>query len=189
MADGSKDIRLYCQQLETIHLGSSFFDVAIMWHSLEHMSNPSATLGEVARILTPGGLLVVAVPNFDSSQRRLFGAHWFHLDVARHTHHFGVQPLLNSLRAKGFRILSTTTFCFEQNPYAFVQSCLNALTPRTMADALYSSLKVQQNAVLRPSLLGWLGLAFLISPLALAEYLVSGILGVGATIGIRAERL
>ena len=186
--DISQSIRLYRQHLEAVHFESRFFDVVVMWHALEHMSDPAAILAESARILRPGGLLALAVPNFDSFQRRLFGAHWFHLDLPRHTHHFGRQTILSSLRETGFRILSTTTFCLEQNPYGFVQSCLNALVPCAIPNTFYSLLKARHNAVLTPSFMVWLGLAFLISPLALAEYLASGILGAGATISMYAER-
>lgn len=185
--DGSQHISLYRQPLETIHFERGLFDAVVMWHALEHMRDPAATLREIARILRTGGLLVLAVPNFDSFQRWLFGARWFHLDLPRHTHHFGVQTLLNSLRENGFRVLSRTTFCLEQNPYGFIQSCLNTLVPRAPPNALYSLLKDPQDAAPKPSAIAWIGLALFISPLALAEYLASGMFGVGATIAMCAE--
>src|SRR5262249_20486799 len=35
----------------------------IFWHSLEHLRQPAEALSHAARLLVPGGLLVVAVPN------------------------------------------------------------------------------------------------------------------------------
>ena len=44
------------------------FDCVIFWHVLEHLRDPAAALRRSARLLTPGGLLVVAVPNLASWQ-------------------------------------------------------------------------------------------------------------------------
>ncbi|HEY8502371.1 MAG TPA: class I SAM-dependent methyltransferase, partial [Solirubrobacterales bacterium] len=50
----------------------------VFWHSLEHLPAPGAALDHAARHLQPGGLLLVAVPNSDSLQARVFGNRWFH---------------------------------------------------------------------------------------------------------------
>ncbi|HWA54052.1 MAG TPA: class I SAM-dependent methyltransferase, partial [Solirubrobacterales bacterium] len=49
------------------------FDAILFNHSLEHVGDPAATLAAATRLLAPGGLLAIAVPNFDSWHRRLFG--------------------------------------------------------------------------------------------------------------------
>jgi SAM-dependent methyltransferase len=40
------------------------FDVAVCEQVLEHVDDPRAALGEIARVLRPGGLLVLGVPTF-----------------------------------------------------------------------------------------------------------------------------
>src|SRR3954454_22183190 len=67
------------------------FDLVILWHVLEHVHAPRAMLQEVSRILKPGGVLLVAVPNFGSWEARWRGPGWFHLDVPRHLTHFTPQ--------------------------------------------------------------------------------------------------
>jgi SAM-dependent methyltransferase len=114
------------------------FDAVIFWHSLEHIADPLAALDRAAEILKPGGLLVVAVPNFDSIQARVAGREWFHLDVPRHYVHFSTRGLTKALRARGFRIVSTAHFSLEQNPYGWIQSLLNRVFEH---DLLYSILK------------------------------------------------
>jgi 2-polyprenyl-3-methyl-5-hydroxy-6-metoxy-1,4-benzoquinol methylase len=103
------------------------YNVVIFWHSLEHLPGPIEALGRAHALLRKGGLLVVAVPNFDSLQARLFGRYWFHLDIPRHYFHFGKNTLKKTLHSQGFRIVQMNHGSFEQNPYGWLQSFYNAL--------------------------------------------------------------
>jgi 2-polyprenyl-3-methyl-5-hydroxy-6-metoxy-1,4-benzoquinol methylase len=80
------------------------FDVITMWHALEHVHNPSQVLREAHRLLTPGGRLIVAVPNIDSLPFRWFGPGWFALDLPRHLTHFAPWTLHLMLEKAGFRV-------------------------------------------------------------------------------------
>ncbi len=75
----------------------------IFWHSLEHLRQPAEALSHAARLLVPGGLLVVAVPNAASLQARAFGDRWFALDLPRHLVHLSPAPLLSKIEALGLR--------------------------------------------------------------------------------------
>ena len=57
-------------------------------HVIEHLSDPSLLLGQLERLLMPGGTLVVEVPNFDSVWRKIFGPYYFGLYLPRHLLHF-----------------------------------------------------------------------------------------------------
>ena len=117
------------------------FQAVIFWHTLEHFHNPVEALARARELLRPGGLLAVAVPNFDSLQARLFGRHWFHLDVPRHYFHFGTRSLESVLARHAFRVVRVDHFCFEQNPFGWLQSFYNALGfPRNL---LYDLLKAR----------------------------------------------
>jgi 2-polyprenyl-3-methyl-5-hydroxy-6-metoxy-1,4-benzoquinol methylase len=115
------------------------YNAVIFWHSLEHFSNPVAAVARAYEALKPGGLLVVAVPNYDGWQARFFGRFWFHLDVPRHYFHFGVRSLEAVLARHRFRVIQLDHFSFEQNPYGILQSAYNALGFRF--NLLYSLLK------------------------------------------------
>ncbi len=80
------------------------FDVVTLWHSLEHVHDPLATLREVYRLLVPGGKVVIACPNIDSWAFRRFGASWFGLDLPRHLTHFTPATLGHMLHAAGLRL-------------------------------------------------------------------------------------
>jgi SAM-dependent methyltransferase len=76
----------------------------IFWHSLEHLRRPAEALSHAAKLLVPGGMLVVAVPNAASLQARAFGDRWFALDLPRHLVHLSPAPLLSKIEALGLRV-------------------------------------------------------------------------------------
>ena len=75
----------------------------VFWHSLEHLRDAGATLGEAAGRLEPDGVMVVAMPNPASLQARAFGERWFALDLPRHLVHVPADVLLARLRDLGLR--------------------------------------------------------------------------------------
>jgi len=46
-------------------LPSEAFDVVTCWHVIEHASDPRRVIGEIHRVLRPGGWLVLATPNLE----------------------------------------------------------------------------------------------------------------------------
>jgi SAM-dependent methyltransferase len=78
------------------------FDVITMWHALEHVHDPLGILVAARRLLAPGGRLVIAVPNMDSTAYRWFGHLWFGLDLPRHLTHFSPVMLRRMLERAGF---------------------------------------------------------------------------------------
>lgn len=115
------------------------FEAIVFWHVLEHLRDPRSALRHARRLLAPGGLLVVAVPNYESLQARVGSRRWFHLDVPRHYHHFGLRVLARLLDEEGFDVEDVSHFALEQNPYGWIQSLLNRLGFRT--NLLYELLK------------------------------------------------
>ncbi|GAB4139399.1 MAG: hypothetical protein Tsb009_08290 [Planctomycetaceae bacterium] len=116
------------------------FDMVVIWHVLEHLSNPKEVLTEIRRILKPHGELAVAVPNFSSWQARWSQAGWFHLDLPRHLFHFNSENLRQLLEDVGFRCGPARYFSIRQNPFGWVQSFLNRLTS-SKRNQLYSMLR------------------------------------------------
>jgi len=89
--------------IETVERGDGWAGV-VFWHSLEHMPQPRSAIREAARLLAPGGVLIVAVPNTASIQARLFGDRWLHLDIPRHLVHLSTATLTSGLTGDGFRV-------------------------------------------------------------------------------------
>jgi SAM-dependent methyltransferase len=57
-------------------------------HVLEHTFDPVAAFKEARRVLRPGGLIDVAVPNAGAWSARRLGASWGPYDAPRHLYHF-----------------------------------------------------------------------------------------------------
>jgi SAM-dependent methyltransferase len=102
-------------RFEDVHYPDGFFDVITMYHVLEHLHDPREALSKAYQLLKSEGLLVVAVPNFDSLQARIFRQRWYHLDAPRHLYHSTPRTLKMLLHEAGFKILETRWFSVEQD--------------------------------------------------------------------------
>ena len=82
------------------------FDAITLWDVLEHLHDPAASLREIRRILKPGGVLIIRVPNLASWDARLFGDAWAGLDAPRHLYVFSPQTLSHMLEGAELDVLS-----------------------------------------------------------------------------------
>jgi SAM-dependent methyltransferase len=140
------------------------FDAIIFNHSLEHVDDPAAAVVTAARLLRPGGILAIAVPNFGSPHRRIFGSAWFQLDLPRHLQHFDRVSLSGVVERAGFGGVATAT--------------------ATMRPSLLGSLQYAAFGRLR-----WNGRGFRLLAWALAPLLViSDRLGAGDCLHLTATR-
>lgn len=168
------------------------FDAISIWHVLEHMENPERGLAKAAALLAEGGVLAVAVPNFGSFQRWLFGGDWFHLDIPRHLCHL-TAPLLDGwLERYGLEPVVRSTHSLDQNYYGFIQSLFNRLMPWGKANLLYELLKNREDVSLKPVHWAQIVLMAFFFPLAaclsLVENGLSVAFGRGATLILYARK-
>ena len=84
--------------------------VVTMTHSLEHLEAPAEVLSGLRRLLRPGGLLGVAVPDWDSRHHRAEGRRWLGLDPPRHLVLFDRRRLRRLLEDSGFVAEAMTTW-------------------------------------------------------------------------------
>ncbi|HSU55765.1 MAG TPA: class I SAM-dependent methyltransferase [Candidatus Dormibacteraeota bacterium] len=111
--------------LEDVSFPANHFDAITMWHVLEHVPEPAVMLKEVCRVMKPGGVLLVSVPNFGGVEARFFKDKWFHLDVPRHVTHLSSKTLRAALNEAGFLDVHWSGLTPEYDSFSFVQSALN----------------------------------------------------------------
>lgn len=178
--------------LETLPVEESSFDAVSIWHVLEHVREPKAVIEKIGKILKPGGVLAVAVPNYDSIQAKLFPGHWFHLDLPRHLFHFKEKALCEMLSQAGLKIVGRSTQSWDQNLYGAIQSAMNAFLKVSEPNKFYSLLKnspaPDQTIKRGVGLMGHGLIALCLFPFAVLENLVSVALGKGATLILYAEK-
>ena len=108
-AAGAKGHAMKQGLAEADHFPAASMDVVTMWHALEHTYSPRRALEATFRVLRPGGLLTLAVPNFGSLQARLQGSYWPSVEVPRHLYQFTKGPLRRYLQESGFEIVRMRT--------------------------------------------------------------------------------
>ena len=180
-------ISIYKQDINDIPFEENEFDIVVIWHVLEHLVDPVTTLKRIQKILKPDGSLIIAVPNYGGLQSRLFGKHWFHLDLPRHTYHFTESSLKNITNKNGLTIESISTSSLDQSLFGFIQSAANMLhlgKPNT----LYEILKTAQNKSTLLMKLLQLFTAGALLPFAIVEYLLSTITGTGACLIVKVDK-
>jgi len=84
------------------------YAAVVFWHVLEHLRDPAQQLAAARRLLRPGGVLIVAVPNAASLQARLFGERWLALDLPRHLTHLTPGALRTRLDELGLTVARTS---------------------------------------------------------------------------------
>ncbi len=93
--------RVFAGDLREAGFGEATFDLAVSLEVLEHLPEPRPHLAELARVLRPGGLLLLTTPNFGGLSRRLLGWRWRVIDP-EHLGYFTPRTLRGELRRHGF---------------------------------------------------------------------------------------
>ena len=102
----SRGLDVLCGTLDENHFPSNGMNAIVLSHVIEHVHNPTETILDCYRILTPGGRLVLSTPNHESWGHSLYLEKWRGLEPPRHLFVFNSRSLLRLLRQAGFRKIS-----------------------------------------------------------------------------------
>ncbi len=161
-------------------------DCVTLWHSLEHMNDPVATVRSAVTLLQPEGFVLIAVPDAGGLQALAFAGDWLHLDVPRHLFHFTRASLLRLAEASGLRPLRIWHQELEYDLLGWSQSALNRMssTPNAYFDQLRGRPPVQGAL---PRILTFAG-GTVLSACALPLVLLGTLLGRGGTLVLAAQK-
>ena len=103
--------------IESAIYSDDLFDIITMWDVLEHLPNPLGTLLEVTRILKPGGIILIKVPNIRSLNLKC--ARWFLVlrgrkviireHPLRHLFFYSTRTLGKMVSTAGLEVIETET--------------------------------------------------------------------------------
>lgn len=185
------DLDVRAQDITELLAEGVSYDAVVLWHVLEHMHDPAAALRDICRLLRPGGVLMVAVPNFASPEARLGGVGWFHLDVPRHLFHFTPATLTELLASAGLVTRETGHIAPEYDLFSFVQTAENRLgLPRNL---LYDLVRRREARLLQlrqgpGASLATLAAAIPLTAVGSLWAPLAAVLGLSATIIVYAQR-
>ena len=179
--------------LRNCHFPDQFFDVVTLWHVFEHIHNPAEILSEIYRILKPGGLIVLATPDWGGLSAQLTRQNWFALDVPRHLFHYSHRTLPAIVESAGFRVFRQRHLSLEQDLFGATQSVLNTLG--FGYNHLYNAIRndaarsgpAAQPASISSQVVFWACALALVTPCSLAA-LVFSLFKAGGTIEVWASK-
>ena len=106
------NIRL--QSANTLYtLEAHQFDAITMWHVLEHVHDLHGYFKRFGELLQSSGVLVIAVPNYTSTDAKMYGQNWAALDTPRHLYHFSPASMEALALKHGFTLVSKKAMWFD----------------------------------------------------------------------------
>lgn len=89
------------------------FDVISLWHVLEHLPDIDQKIQDFNDLLVKDGLLIIAVPNYNSYDSKYYKENWAAWDVPRHLWHFSRKGLKNKFSNFGFELIDERPLKFD----------------------------------------------------------------------------
>jgi SAM-dependent methyltransferase len=113
------DLQVHHGDLASAKFPDGSFDLITARHVIEHIPEPHPFMAELARVLRPGGRLVIETPCSNALGRQWFNTHWYANDVPRHLFLFSPSNLERLGASHGLR---KTALLIETTPKIFLNS-------------------------------------------------------------------
>ncbi|RYZ27806.1 MAG: class I SAM-dependent methyltransferase, partial [Sphingobacteriales bacterium] len=98
---------------ELFQLVPQTYNAITMWHVLEHVHDLHGYLEQIKKLLKPGGVLFIAVPNYTSDDATRYGERWAAWDVPIHLYHFSPASMKRLLTKHGLKLKSVKPMWFD----------------------------------------------------------------------------
>lgn len=91
---------------KTTQVSEGQVDVIMFWHVLEHLPDLDITIQQLLKKLTKKGIIVIALPNRDSLDCKIYKEYWAAWDVPRHLYHFNHNSIRNFMISHRLSLIS-----------------------------------------------------------------------------------
>jgi SAM-dependent methyltransferase len=115
------------------------YDVITLWHSLEHLYDLKKYLNKISISLNANGVIMIAVPNYQSFDAEYYKQDWAAYDVPRHLYHFSLGAIIILMGKFKFRLIESQQMPFD----SFYVALLSELSVR------------KKHNIIKALLVGW----------------------------------
>jgi SAM-dependent methyltransferase len=160
----------------------------VFWHSLEHLWDARDALSAAVDSLRPGGVLVLAAPNFRSLQATLFRDRWFALDMPRHVVHLTDRAVAAELERLGMSVERRSSLRGGQVLFGWLAGLVASLPGhRDLYDAIRQA-DARSGPMTGPDRLAAVAAALVLLPVAGLGVIVESVLRRGGSFYIEARK-
>jgi len=121
-------------------VSKKFYDVISLWHVLEHIPDFENKIAEFEKLLNKDGLLIIAVPNYNSYDANYYKENWAAWDVPRHLWHFSREGIKTKMNQHGFNLVEEKALKFDSY-YVSLLSEKNGPGTTNFLNALYQGFR------------------------------------------------
>ena len=114
--------------LEQANFSDDYFDVITCTEVIEHVDNPDKLIKEMARILSPKGVLWITTPHSCGLSGKLLGTKWIDVAPPEHLILFSLKSLKMCLQKAGFKKFKFITS--GMNPYDIYRNLKTAVSKK-----------------------------------------------------------
>ena len=123
-------VKMHDGDLFSLSIPENKFDIIIMSHVIEHLPNPVEVVLKLKSWLKPGGILMIATPNVESTGEYLFKSKWLYYIPNEHLQLFSPHSIDFFFKKVGLRNKGTELYLWRKRE-----------TPEAILRLAYSFLK------------------------------------------------
>lgn len=113
-ANAKSNFNITLQPAEQLFsLQNESFDVITLWHVLEHVHNLHNYINKFYSLLKKDGVLIIAVPNYESFDANEYESAWAAYDVPRHLYHFSPKSMHALLQKHNLKLKKYKPMWFD----------------------------------------------------------------------------
>ncbi len=117
----SRNLNVHHGSLDDFEAEDESFDAVTMWDYLEHSTDPVGNLRTCNKLLKPGGVIVLSIPNVDSWSYRLLKEKWIGFKNIEHFYFYSRKTIAKVAELAGFNMEDD----FYHGKYVALSFCLS----------------------------------------------------------------